>query len=222
MASLMARMTAPEGTGFEASREYMGRVTDKLTPLIESGEVQHVLAMTPGWGGGSGVNSGIGIVDLAPWEERDRTAAQIARELSGELSSVTGVRVFIFQPSGLSFYFGQPVQFVIGGPTYEELARWRDIILEKAKSYPGLTGVDADYRETTPQFRVAIDRDRAAELGVTFPDDRTHAGDDARLAPGHDVRGQGRGVQRGSAGRRGGTPHAVGPREHLRPLRPNG
>lgn len=166
-AALMVRMTAPEGTGFEASREYMSRVTDRLTPLIERGEVQHVLAMTPGWGGGGGVNSGTGIVDLAPWGERDRSATQIARELSGELAAVTGVRVFVFQPSGLARYFGQPVQLVIGGPTYEELARWRDIIIEKAKDYPGLYGVDADYRETTPQLRVAIDRNRAAELGVT-------------------------------------------------------
>jgi multidrug efflux pump len=163
--ALMARMTAPEGTGFDASREYMGRITDKLTPLIERGEVQHVLAMTPGWSGG--VNNGTCMVDLAPWEERDRSATQIARELSGELAAVTGVRVFVFQPSGLSRVFGQPVQFVIGGPTYEELARWRDIIIEKAKEYPGLTGVDADYRETTPQLRVAIDQNRAAELGVT-------------------------------------------------------
>jgi len=162
----MVRMTAPEGTGFEASREYMDRVAEKLTPLIERGEVQHVLAMTPGWGGG-GVNRGTGIVDLAPWAERDRSATEIARELSGDLASLTGIRVFVFQPSGLSLYFGQPVQFVIGGPTYEDLARWRDIIVEKAKDYPGLTGVDADYRETTPQFRVAIDQNRAAELGVT-------------------------------------------------------
>jgi multidrug efflux pump len=166
-AALMARMTAPEGTGFEASREYMTRVTDRLTPLIESGEVRHVLAMTPGWGGGSGVNSGIAIIELAPWGDRKRSATQIAGELTSRLSTVTGVRVFVFQPSGLSRFFGQPVQFVIGGPTYEELARWRDIILEKAKEYPGLTGVDADYKETTPQYRVAIDRDRAAELGVS-------------------------------------------------------
>ncbi len=165
--ALMVRMTAPEGTGFEASREYMERVTDKLTPHIESGEVTHVLAMTPGWGSGGGVNSGVAIVDLAPWEERKESATQIAKELQGPLASVTGVRVFVFQPSGLSFYFGQPVQFVIGGPTYEELAKWRDIILDKAKEYPGLTGLDADYKETTPQFRVAIDQNRAAELGVT-------------------------------------------------------
>jgi multidrug efflux pump len=164
--SLMVRMTAPEGTGFEASREYMSRVTDKVTPLIDSGEVSHMIAITPGWGS-SGVNSGVGIADLAPWEDRERSAGQIARELSGELSKVMGVRVFVFQPSGLSFYFGQPIQFVIGGPTYEELAGWRDIILEKARAYPGLTGLDADYKETTPQFRVAIDQDRAAALGVT-------------------------------------------------------
>lgn len=167
-AALMVRMTAPEGTGFETSREYMSRVTDRLTPFIDRGDVTHVLAMTPGWGGGGGVNSGMGIVDLAPWGDRDRSATQIARELSAELAAVTGVRVFVFQPSGLSLYFGQPVQFVIGGPTYEELARWRDIIVEKATEYPGLYGVDADYRETTPQYRVAIDQNRAAELGVTF------------------------------------------------------
>jgi multidrug efflux pump len=164
---LSVRMSAPEGTGFEATREYMNRVTDRLTPLIESGEAHHVLAIVPGWGGGGGVNSGTGIIDLAPWSERDRSATQIAREISGEVADVTGVRVFVFEPSGLSFYFGQPIQFVIGGPTYEELARWRDIIIEKARDYPGLVGVDADYKETTPQFRVAIDRNRAAELGVS-------------------------------------------------------
>ncbi len=104
---------------------------------------------------------------------------------------MTGVRVFVVQPSGLTRFFGQPVQFVIGGPTYEDLVKWRDIILEKARSYPGLYAVDADYRETTPQYRVAIDRDRAAELGRDVRVDRAHPPDHARLARGDDVRGQG-------------------------------
>ncbi|MBD3348134.1 MAG: MMPL family transporter [Candidatus Eisenbacteria bacterium] len=164
--TLFVRMSAPEGTGFDASREYMERVTDRITPLIARGEAQHVIAMTPGWGAG-GVNHGTAIADLAPWADRERSADQIARELSGELSDLIGVRVFVFQPSGLSFSWGQPIQFVIGGPTYEDLARWRDIIVEKAKSYPGLVGVDADYKETTPQLRVEVDKDRAAELGVS-------------------------------------------------------
>jgi multidrug efflux pump len=59
------------------------------------------------------------------------------------------------------------VQFVIGGSTYEELVRWRDIILAKARVYAGLIGVDADYKETTPQTRISVDHDRAAKLGVS-------------------------------------------------------
>jgi multidrug efflux pump len=62
----------------------------------------------------------------------------------------------------------KPVQFVIGGGTYEELAKWRDILLEKIdESNPGLTGIEWDYKETKPQLRVDIDYDRAADLGVT-------------------------------------------------------
>jgi multidrug efflux pump len=63
---------------------------------------------------------------------------------------------------------GKPVQFVIGGPSYEELADWRDIMLEKAKENHKLIGLDHDYQETKPQLRVVIDRERAADLGVSI------------------------------------------------------
>ncbi len=62
----------------------------------------------------------------------------------------------------------KPVQFVIGGGTYEELAAWRDLLLTKIEeSNPGLRGIDWDYKETKPQLQVIIDYDRAADLGVT-------------------------------------------------------
>jgi multidrug efflux pump len=61
----------------------------------------------------------------------------------------------------------KPVQFVLGGGTYEELAQWRDTLLaEIEKDNPGLTSIDWDYKETKPQLRVEIDYDRAADLGV--------------------------------------------------------
>jgi multidrug efflux pump len=65
---------------------------------------------------------------------------------------------------------GQPVQFVLGGPNYEELARWRDVILERAAENPGLTRLDSDLKETQPQVLVRIDKDRAASLGVSVRD----------------------------------------------------
>jgi multidrug efflux pump len=62
----------------------------------------------------------------------------------------------------------KPVQFVLGGNSYEELAAWRDILLEKIRANnPGLDGIDWDYKETKPQIQVKVDYDRAAELGVT-------------------------------------------------------
>jgi multidrug efflux pump len=167
-AVLLASMTAPEGTGFNAARTYMDQVTEKLNRLTVNGEAKHVLSITPGSHNSAGaVNSGFGIIELKLWKERHRSATQIAQELFAELNAVPGIRVFVIQPSGLSSFFGQPIQFVIGGPTYEELMKWRDILLRKAKEYPGLVGVDADYRETTPQYRVTVARDRAAELGVS-------------------------------------------------------
>ena len=166
-AALMVRMTAPEGTGFSATREYMDKLEKRLQRIIDNGEARHVLSITPGSRNVNGsVNSGIGIMELEPWDNRKRTATQIARELFVDLAHITGVRIFVIQPPGLSTYFGQPIQFVIDGPTYEVLMEWRDIILQKARQYPGLIGVDADYKETTPQYRVAIARNRASELGV--------------------------------------------------------
>jgi len=165
--TLLTSVSAPEGTGFSASQEYMAKVTSRLNRLFDTGEARHVLARSPSGRNANGpVNSGMGIVELKLWEDRKRSATQIGRELFRDLAQVTGIRVFVIQPAGLVHFFGQPIQFVIGGQTYEDLAKWRDIIIRKAQGYPGLIGVDADYKETTPQYRVSVDRDRAAELAV--------------------------------------------------------
>src|SRR5262249_17184118 len=63
---------------------------------------------------------------------------------------------------------GSPVQLVLGGSSYEELAKWRDIVLARAAENPGLVNLDSDYYERKPQLDVAIDRDRAANLGVSL------------------------------------------------------
>jgi multidrug efflux pump len=59
---------------------------------------------------------------------------------------------------------GQPFQIVLGGPDYAEIAQWRDRILLRMADNPGLVGPDTDYKETRPQMRVNIDRQRAADL----------------------------------------------------------
>ncbi len=138
-----------------------------LRPLVESGDIQRALIRAPSWGQ-TAPNGGVIIISMAPWEDREISTADARRRMMGAWQQFPDVRVFTFMRSGISRHGGgQPVQFVIGGTNYEELARWRDIILEKAAQNPGLTRVDSDLKETQPQLMVRIDQDRAAALGVS-------------------------------------------------------
>jgi multidrug efflux pump len=59
------------------------------------------------------------------------------------------------------------VQVVLGGPSYEELAQWRDRMIARMEENPKLLSIDSDYKETRPQMRIEVDRARAADLGVS-------------------------------------------------------
>jgi hypothetical protein len=86
-----------------------------------------------------------------------------------KLADLPGVKVIPLMRQGFGSPSRKPVQLVIGGGTYAELAQWREILLGKIEeSSPGLTGLDWDYKESKPQLRVEIDYDRAADLGVTL------------------------------------------------------
>jgi multidrug efflux pump len=113
-------------------------------------------------------NSGIVIFVLNSYEKR-RSAWQIMDEVRSKLKGLPGVRAFPVMRQGFGSSIQKPLQFVIGGGTYQQLAQWRDILLEKIEeNNPGLLGIDWDYKETKPQLQVSIDYSRAAELGVTI------------------------------------------------------
>jgi multidrug efflux pump len=60
------------------------------------------------------------------------------------------------------------VEFVLGGSDYDELARWRDMLIARAEENQGLSNLESDYKETKPQLEVIIEKDRAADLGVSI------------------------------------------------------
>ncbi|MDR0867782.1 MAG: efflux RND transporter permease subunit [Planctomycetota bacterium] len=164
---VMMRLTAPEGTNFYAMLDNAAAVTDAVYPLVDSGVATSFMSVVPSFGGGDGaVNRGFGIFELVEPERRALSAAGLMSKLRAEVAPLPGVRVQPFLPAGIGAR-GSPVQFVIGGPDYDELVQWRDRILAACATYPGLTDVDYDYKETTPQFHINIDRDRADALGVS-------------------------------------------------------
>ncbi len=167
-AIIIVNATTPEGTGFETTSDYMEKLNRIPLKLMERGLVSRLMVRVPGSRNQLGaVNSGFLVLLLPYWDQRSVPSSKIVEELNREFAQVPGVRAFVYEPSGISGFGGQPVQFVIGGPTYEELIKWRDLLMDKARLFPGMTGVDSDYKETMPQKRIVIDRDRASKLGVS-------------------------------------------------------
>ncbi|MEN8823394.1 MAG: efflux RND transporter permease subunit, partial [Glaciecola sp.] len=158
-------MQAQEGASFESNSENIKKIEDLLLPYLETGEAERVLVRTPGFGG----SAGIAIIGAAKWDKRQRSTFDLMNEVTGKLSQIPDVRAFSIMRSSLGGRgLGRPVQFVLQGNTYEELVQWRDIVLEKAAENPKLLRLDSDYKETTPQLSVNIDRERAADLGVSI------------------------------------------------------
>ena len=161
-------VNAPEGSSFAYIQEHMDEIERRLMPLAESGEFQRLLIRAPRALGSTEIfNTGIGIVVLAHWDTGRRSAWEYMGEVRRRLSDLTGVRAFPVMRQGLGGSTRKPVQFVIGGSSYEELAAWRDRLVAKASRNPRLTDLDHDYKETKPQLKVVIDRDRAGDLGVS-------------------------------------------------------
>ena len=162
-------VNGPEGASYEYIKKYMNEAESRLMPLVESGEVTRLLVRAPrSFGNVAIFNSGIFIVVLNDWGSR-RSAWQIMDEVKATLSDLPGVTAFPVMRQGFGARIQKPVQFVIGGGTYDQLAQWRDILLaEINRDNPGLTGIDWDYKETKPQMQVVIDYDRAADLGITI------------------------------------------------------
>jgi multidrug efflux pump len=161
-------VNGPEGASYDYMREYMDEIERRLMPLVEAGEITRLLVRAPRTFSNFEIfNSGIVINVLDDWSNR-RSAWEIMADVGQRLGDLPGVRAFPVMRQGFGKRIQKPVQYVLGGGTYEELAEWRDTLVEKInESNPGLEGIDWDYKETKPQLKVLIDYDRAADLGVT-------------------------------------------------------
>jgi multidrug efflux pump len=165
---LMVSMRGPEGSSFDYSVRHMRQLEQVMFPLLESGDARRVLTRVPNaFASGSAMNSGFSIIVLSDWDERERSSQEIKEGLIAGFAGVPGVQAFPILPGGLGRTGGgRPVQFVIGGSSYEEIAQWQDAVLERARATPGLQAPDGDFKPTRPQLRVEIDANRAADLGV--------------------------------------------------------
>jgi multidrug efflux pump len=123
-----------------------------------------------GWGQTEDFSTGGMTVFLVPWEQRDVSTQDVIDETHKLIGQDPRVRGNASTGNTLSRGRGRPIQVVIAGNSFEELARARDAIFEAADQNPGIIDLDSDYKETRPQLIVDIDTTRAGDLGVQIAD----------------------------------------------------
>ncbi len=164
-------VSAPEGSSYEFTSSYMEEIEARLMPFVDSQEFHRLLIRAPrSLSSTQNFSGGIGIIVLKHWDTGRKPVWHYVSEIRRLTQDLSGVKIFPVVRQGLSRGLGKPVEFVLGGSSYEELAKWRDILLEKASENPNLLELDHDYKETKPQVAIRIEKDRAGDLGVSLID----------------------------------------------------
>ena len=162
-------ISGPEGASFDYMVKQAMQLEDILMGYVERGEAERVTVRVPGgWGSARSINSGMGMVVLKDWDERERSGLELAREVGARVAQIPGVRGFAGMNQGMTGSWGKPVQLVISGPGYDQVEEWANLIVERVRSNPGLIRLDTDYKPNKPQFRIVPNRTRAADLGVSI------------------------------------------------------
>ena len=165
----MIMLTAPDGASLDYTMKYIKAAERIVLKDVERGDALRVLGRSGSWGAGSDVNTGMVLSPLQVWSKRDRSANEIVQGWNRQLGELPGVQAFAFAPGAWSLgQSSRPLAIVLGGVDYGELAEWRDIVIREAQKNPGLSNIESNYRERKPKIDVRIDRNRAADLGVSL------------------------------------------------------
>ena len=120
----------------------------------------------------SGLNSGIAGMVLKPWDKRSVTAMELQPNVQRGLGSVTGLLAGAFQRSPLpGAGRGLPVEFVLG--TTEPFGRLDTVsraLVARARASGMFSYVDSDLKIDKPETTVELERDKAAQMGLTMND----------------------------------------------------
>ena len=145
----------------------MRKIEAIAQPYLKSGEATALFSIAGGFGGGTS-NGGFMILTLAPWDQRARGQAEIAREISGKLQALPGAQALLRSSNSLGIRGGgQGLQFAVTGTAgYDQLAATAQKLIPGMQQLPDFGLVRLAYDTTQPQVSIRIDRARAADLGI--------------------------------------------------------
>ncbi len=160
--TILASVTAPDG----ATLDYTNRYALELEKIGTTyPEFDRVFANI----GNPTVAQGSVIYRTVDWESRNRTTLDLAKELQPKVAGLPGVNAFLITPPSLGQGFrSRPLTYVIQtSDSYENLSKVVAAFMAEIAQNPGIVGPDVDLRLNKPELRIEVNRERAADLGVS-------------------------------------------------------
>ncbi|APH73785.1 efflux RND transporter permease subunit [Aquibium oceanicum] len=158
------RVSAPQGVSLDYLSQQIRAIEQAIQPFRDSGEITSTFSLA---GSGGSSNSGFVVMRLADWDQRERSQQQILDEVNRLVRDVPGVRAFAFQPNSLGIRgAGSGLQFAVAGNNYAELGAAAQKMVAELEKDPRFQQARLSTEATQPQLSVAIDRERASDLGI--------------------------------------------------------
>jgi multidrug efflux pump len=123
-----------------------------------------------GFTGGSQTNSGFVFASLYPLGQRGVSADGVIARLRRKMAVVPGATLFLQAVQDIRVggrASNAQYQYTLQGPTLEELNEWSPKIAAALQREPNLTDVNSDQQNKGLESDLVIDRDAAAQLGIT-------------------------------------------------------
>ncbi len=164
------RVTAPEGVSYD----YMDRFMTDLTMLINDSVPEKKVSLvitSPGFGSASS-NSGFVRLGLVQPDERERSQAEIADDLSRLTRGYSEGRVAVSQQPTISVNRrgGLPIQYIIQAPNFQKLEEKIPEFMDELAKENTFSMTDVNLKFNKPEVYVSIDREKAQTLGVSVLD----------------------------------------------------
>ncbi|TES90922.1 MAG: efflux RND transporter permease subunit [Candidatus Cloacimonadota bacterium] len=169
---IIIKAEMPVGTNLETTDKAITQLEEII--LREVPEVD-ILATSIGSGKGimalfmgtSGPHSAQIHMELVDRENRKRSDKDIMRDLRPKVSNIPGLKVY-FSGGGMEEFFGgKPIVVKIIGYDIDKARLLTEELLRKLNGVEGLVDLKSSLGEGKPEYRLIIDRQKAAQFGLT-------------------------------------------------------
>nr|MCU0400775.1 efflux RND transporter permease subunit [Algoriphagus sp.] len=167
---IYVNVTTPPGATVDRTSEIMDEVQAALLPLEEV-ETVSTLAGYSLLTETAGASFGMGMINLAPWDAREKNVNELIADYSERTSHIKGADIQFLAPPPVPG-FGNASGFELrlqdrSGGNLDNMARVNEEFIQALNERPEIEGAFTNFDPSFPQFLLTVDHDKAAKLGVS-------------------------------------------------------